>query len=141
MKLFKIGIYIFAAIALSTGASDFLQGLASQATFGTTISAEGLTDPIVDNVFRFFAALWFGLGILFLLFIRDLDRYKPAMIALLCIVILGGLGRILSIYELGLPSAASGIALVSAGLLAEVIVTPVMLWWLIMRHRSKPADL
>lgn len=136
MRLFTIVCYLFAAIALTTGASDLLQGLASQRAFGATLTDAGFADPMVDNVFRFFSGLWFGTGILFILFVRDLERYKPAMIALLAIVVLGGLGRLLSIYQYGLPDDSMGVTLIFAGLLAEVIISPVMLWWLIVRHRS-----
>ncbi|MGV6804436.1 MAG: DUF4345 domain-containing protein [Ruegeria sp.] len=135
MRLFKIVCYFFAAIAMTTGASDLIQGLASQRAFGATLTDAGFADPMIDNLFRFFSALWFGTGILFILFARDLDRYKPAMIALLGIIILGGLGRILSIWQYGLPDHPLGLTLVFLGLLAEVVISPLMLWWLIARHR------
>ena len=136
MRLFRIGIYVFVAIALTTGASDLIQGLASQRMFGATLTDQGFADPMVDNVFRFFAALWFGVGVLLLHFVRDLDRYKPAMIALLFIVALGGLGRVLSIAQFGMPGHSMGLALVCAGLLAEIVVSPIMIWWLLGRHKS-----
>jgi len=132
MKIFTIVIYIFAAIALSTGASDFIQGLASQKSFGAAMPTQGLA--IVDNVFRFFSGLWFGVGVLFILFVRDLDRYKPAMITLLAVVVLGGIGRIVSIVQYGMPENTSAVYLVVAGLLAEVVISPILLWWLLARH-------
>lgn len=136
MRLFTYTCYFFAAIALFTGASDLLQGLASQRAFGATLTDAGFADPMVDNVFRFFSALWFGVGVFFILFVRDLDRYKPAMIALLSIVIVGGLGRVLSIWQYGLPDHPLGLTLIFLGLLAEVIISPVLLWWLMTRHQS-----
>lgn len=75
------------------------QSLASQRVFGAVITDAGFADPMVDNVFRFFSRLWFGVGVMFILFVRDLDRYKPAMIALLGMVILGGLWLIPSIVQ------------------------------------------
>jgi len=137
MRLFTIIIYIFAAIALLTGASDLVQGLASQKTFGATMPTEGIA--IVDNVFRFFSGLWFGVGILFILFVRDLDRYKPSMIALLAIVVLGGIGRIISIFQYGMPDNSAATSLVLVGLLAEVVISPILLWWLLTRHKSAQA--
>lgn len=136
MRVFTILCYVFAAIALITGASDFVQGLASQKDFGANLTEAGFTDPMTDNVFRFFAGIWFGVGVFFILFIRDLERYKPAMMALLGIVILGGLGRVLSIWQYGLPEHPMGLTIIAAGLLAEVVLSPIMLWWLIARHRS-----
>lgn len=136
MRVFKIVVYIFAAIALITGTSDLVHGLASQRTFGVALTDSGFADPMLDNMFRFFSGLWFGVGILFILFVRELERYKPAMIALLAIIVLSGLGRILSIFQYGLPDNSRGIALIFVGLLAEVIISPVLLWWLLARHRS-----
>ena len=136
MRLFTIVIYVFAAIALITGASDFLQGQISQAQLGAGLTPEGFADPLMDSVFRFFAALWFGTGILFVIFVRDLDRYKPPMIALLAIVILGGIGRLITIMQHGLPDHPGGQTLVYAGLVAEVVVSPIMLWWLVTRHKA-----
>lgn len=133
MQLFKFGIYIFIAIALITGANDLVQGLGSLGALGTTIPNEGLSDPMADNLFRFFAGLWFGVGVLFLLFIRDMKRYWPAMVTLLSIVVLGGLGRILSIIQYGMPEATSGYMLVCAGLLSELAIAPIMIWWLIAK--------
>ncbi|MEM6499089.1 MAG: DUF4345 domain-containing protein [Pseudomonadota bacterium] len=133
MRLFTIGIYIFAAIALLTGANDLIQGFASLKAFGSTLPEQAFGDPMADNLFRFFAGLWFGVGVLFLLFIRDMNRYSPAMIALLSVVALGGLGRVLSIFQYGMPEAPLGFALVCAGLLSELIIAPIMLWWLVFR--------
>lgn len=139
MRIFTIVIYVFAAIALITGISDFWQGQISQKPLGAGLTDAGFADPLMDSVFRFFAALWFGTGILFVIFIRDLDRYKPPMIALLSIVILGGIGRIMTIVQHGFPDHPGGLGLVVAGLIAEVVVSPIMLWWLTMRHRSGAA--
>ena len=55
------------------------------------------------------------------------------MIALLSVAALGGLGRILSIVQYGMPEAPTGYLLVCAGLLAEVVIAPVMVWWLAVR--------
>lgn len=57
------------------------------------------------------------------------------MIALLAIVVLGGLGRLLSMSQLSLPDDPSGVAIVFVGLLAEVVISPIMLWWLVAKHR------
>ena len=55
MRFFTILCYFFAALALITGASDLIQGLASQRAFGATLTDAGFADPMVDNVFRFFS--------------------------------------------------------------------------------------
>lgn len=135
MKLFTIVTYIFAALALITGASDFLQGLESQRALGASLPAEVFSNPIADNVFRFFSGLWFGVGILFILFIRDLKRYKPAMVALLSIVVIGGIGRLISLVQYGMPENPEAMGLVIAGLLAELLISPIMIGWLLLRAK------
>jgi len=60
MRFFKICIYLFIAIAAITGINDLIGGLAAMTSFETTIPEEHLKDPVADNVFRFFAGLWFG---------------------------------------------------------------------------------
>lgn len=124
-------LWLLAAIALITGANDILSGLAAQKGFGTTISEAGLRDPIVDNIFRFFAAIWFGLGLQLILFSLDLERYRVALLLLFGIVVLGGLARLASIYQVGWPDAESAISLINVGLVAELIITPVLAVWLV----------
>ncbi len=136
MRLFKLICYFFAAIALITGSSDLVQGLSSQRAFGATLTEAGFADPMTDNVFRFFSALWLGVGILFILFVQDIDRYKPAMVTLLGIIILGGLARVLSILQYGMPDHPVGLTLVLLGLLSELIISPILLWWLVSRHKA-----
>lgn len=85
-------------------------------------------------MFRFFSGLWFGVGVLFILFIRDLERYKPAMVTLLYVVILGGIGRVISIAQYGMPEHPLGFTLVIAGLIAELVISPIMVWWLYARY-------
>jgi len=136
MKLFTIMTYVFAAIALITGANDWFQGLESQRALGANLPDEVFSNPIADNVFRFFSGLWLGTGILFILFIRDLERYKPAMIALLSIVIIGGIGRLISLTQYGMPDHPSAMGLVIAGLLAELVISPIMVWWLYARYKK-----
>lgn len=139
-RVFCAILWLLAAIALSTGANDILNGLASQKDMGSTISDAGLRDPIVDNVFRFFAAIWLGLGLQFILFSTDLDRYRPALLLLFAIVVLGGFARLLSLQQVGWPTAEQGISLINVGLIAELVVTPLMAVWLVWFMPEKKED-
>lgn len=140
MFVFKACIYLFIAIAVLTGANDLLQGISGLKAMGAGLTDAGYSDPLLDSLFRFFAGLWMGTGLLFWIFIRDLRRYKPAMMALLGVVILGGIGRLLTIAQLGLPEAPIGLAMVSAGLFAELLLSPLLLAWLAFKHRSEEQD-
>jgi len=128
--MFKAIVYFLAAIAIITGAMDIFQGLESQRNFGANLTEQGFNDPMLDNVFRFFAAIWFGLGLQFILFVRDIPRYKPALLLLLGIVVLGGVARLISMSQLGMPEASNGKMLVYVGLFAELVVAPILMVWL-----------
>ena len=129
--MFRYIIYLLAAIAIVTGTLDILNGAAGQARAGSDLTADQLSDPMLDNLFRFFAAVWLGLGLQMLLFVHDLKRYRPAMLLLLGIVVLGGCARLVSIVDVGLPSQTGGQIAVIVGLVAELLVSPVLIWWLV----------
>ncbi len=136
MKLFTVVIYILAVICLITGASDFLGGLSNLKGMGANLSEAGFADPITDNVLRFFAGIWIGVGVLFVLFLRDLERYKPAMLTLMGIVFLGGIGRIISIMQHGMPDNPIGSAVITVGLIVEIGLMPLLAWWLACHHNK-----
>lgn len=137
---FKVMTYFMAAICLFTGANEFINGFIAFQDMGANLTEEGFADPLMNNVIRFFAAMWMGVGVMFIVFILDLERYKPAMLALFGIVFLGGIGRIISVLEFGMPEAASGVNLVVSGVIVEIVVIPVMACWLAFRFGQKAAD-
>lgn len=139
MLVFKVLIYFMAAICLITGTNEFLNGFIAFKDLGANLTDEGFADPLMNNVIRFFAAMWMGVGILFIVFNQDLERYKPALLALFGIVFLGGIGRIMSVVEFGMPETSSGVGLVVSGVIVEIVVIPVMAWWLAFRF-NKAAD-
>lgn len=136
MKFYKGVVYFLAAICLITGAGDIIQGLANLGSFGSNLPPEVYTDPVADNIFRFFAAIWFGTGVLLIIFAQDLERYKAPMLALLGIIILGGFARIISIVQYGYPTDSTGATMVAVGLIAELIVVPVLMISLIKMQFS-----
>lgn len=136
MNIFKGLIYLFALIAFVTGTNDMLSGLSSQAALGSNLSDEGFNDPALDNIFRFFSGLWLGTALLFIVFVRDLERYRPAMMALFAVLFIGGVGRVLSIVQVGLTDHPIGMPITVLGLIIELIVGPLMAFWL-MRWRPQ----
>lgn len=130
MLVFKGLIYLFAVIALITGTNDILSGLSSQQALGSTLSDAAFNDPALDNIFRFFSGLWLGTAVLFFVFVRDLARYRPALIALFAVLFIGGVGRLLSIWQVGLTDHAIGLPITILGLVIELGVGPLMAVWL-----------
>jgi len=131
MNPFKVIIYVIAAIPLLTGAIDFIVSVPSQQTFGMVLPVSGLADPMLNSSFRFFAAIWFGVGILLIMFVRNLAYYRNALAVLLGIIFLAGLGRILSVYQCGLPKNQAGAGLVIFAITIEVLLMPILLGWLL----------
>lgn len=133
LTVFKVLIYFMAAICLITGANEFITGFIAFSDMGAELPKHAFADPLMNNVIRFFAAMWMGVGIMFIVFVLDLERYKPALLALFGIVFLGGIGRIISLLEFGMPEASSGVNLVVSGIIVEIVVVPAMAWWLAFR--------
>ena len=130
MFVFKALVYLFAAISLITGAIDLLGGLESQRNLGAQLTEAGFRDPALDNVFRFFAGLWFGVGAMLIVFVRDLAKYRSAMIVLLWVIFIGGIGRVLSIMSVGVPDHPVGSIIIYLGMFVELILCPIMAVWL-----------
>ncbi len=127
MKKVTYVVYFLAAIALLAGAIDIINGVAGVNFMGGNMIA---ADPMLDNLFRFFAALWFGIGLQLIFFSRDYPRNKRALIFLLAIVAMGGLVRLISIAQLGFPASGVGVLLVSLGLVSELIIAPVLIFFI-----------
>lgn len=136
MTIFKITVYILAVICLITGANDFIGGVNALRILGANLTETGFSDPITDNVIRFFAGIWIGVGILFVIFLRDLIRYQPVMLVLFGIVLLGGIGRIISIVQYGMPENSAGAGLIIIGLIVEIGLMPFLAWWLTYRFNK-----
>jgi len=130
MKLYTVTVYFLAAICLLTGSSDFIQGLSAIKAFGSTLPQAAYSDPMADNIFRFFAAIWFGTGVLLIQLVRNIESYKPVLQTLMAIIALGGIGRLISIAQNGMPDHMVGFSLVCVGLVAELLVAPILIIFL-----------
>lgn len=129
IKIFKWVVAVIAIIPLFTGVGDMLNGVASQLMFGM-VDSIAVTDPLLNSSFRFFAALWFGVGVFFLLFISNLKKYYTALMVLFALVILGGITRVITIIQFGFPEANIGIAMVIFATTIEIVIIPLLTVWL-----------
>ncbi len=133
MILFKVIVWILGLIALGTGIMDFWQGAAAQEALGARLG-EGFNDATLNNIFRFFAAIWIGFGVFLILFTTDLERYYIALVVAFLIVILGGIGRIMSIAQFGIPEGRDLMIWAIVGI--EVVLVPALLGWLVWMNRA-----
>jgi len=128
MLYFKIIVVILGLIAFFTGANDFWNGAAVQGDFGKNLG-ESVNDPTLNFTLRFLGAIWMGFGVLLILFVSDLERYKVAILISFGIIIIGGIGRLISIMKLGIEQGNQTI--VYSILAVELLLVPILLGWLV----------
>jgi len=126
--IFKIIVCLLGLIAIFTGANDFWNGAAVKGDFGKNLG-QLENDPTLNFTLRFLGAIWMGFGALLILFITDLEKYKIALLISFVFVIIGGIGRLISVLKLGIENGNEGMAY--SILAIELLLVPILLGWLI----------
>lgn len=134
MKFVKITTALLSLIALLTGAMDVIVGVAGQANIGVGAAAAAPLDPVLDSQVRFLGAVWLGLGAVQLFCLGDLRRYGAILQLCFAIVMLGGIGRVLSLIQVGQPKSGTGPSFILAALAIELVLVP--LAWLTFRRAT-----
>lgn len=137
MKFVRITTVLLSLIALLTGAMDVIVGVAGQANIGVGTAAVAPFDPVLDSQVRFLGAVWLGLGAIQLVCLGDLRRYGLILQLCFAIVVLGGIGRALSLAQAGLPEDGVAPLFIAVALVIELVLVP--LAWVIFR-RATTAD-
>ncbi len=132
MKFVKITTILLSLIALLTGAMDVIVGMAGQAKIGVGAAAAVPFDPVLDSQVRFLGAVWLGLGAIQLVCLGDLRRYGTIQQLCFAIVVLGGIGRALSLPQSGHPSSDIDTAFIAVALSIELMLVP--LAWFAFRR-------
>ena len=88
--------------------------------------AGGATVIVVDqdSHFRYLSGLLLGIGLGFMSTIPRIEWHRSRILLLSGIVVVGGLGRLISLLVLGLPAAP-----MLAALVMELVVTPALCIW------------
>lgn len=81
-------------------------------------------NPLLDSNMRFYSGVWVVLGIAVLSTVPTLEKHFPLYRVLWAMIFFGGIGRLLSIFLIGLPP----IPFIGFTLL-EIIGAPVFLYW------------
>ena len=126
--IFKIIVGILGLIAVTTGANDFWNGAAVKGDFGKNLG-HLVNDPTLNFTIRFLGAIWMGFGVLLILFVSDLERYKIALLTSFVIIIIGGVGRLISVLKLGIEQGNE--TMTYSILAVELLLAPVLLGWLV----------
>lgn len=134
MLIFKLIVWLLGLIAIGTGIMDFWHGVAAQEALGAQLG-EGFGDPALNNIFRFFAAIWIGFGVFLILFTTDLAKYYAALVVAFLVTVLGGIGRLMSIVQFGVVEGRQQMSWAIVGI--ELVLVPALLVWLVWAHKSE----
>jgi hypothetical protein len=94
----------------------------------------GVGTITVDNYFRLLSGTLVGMGIVFLVSIPHVERYRERFGILTFMIVLGGLAHLYSVSLHGIPSVGT-----LAGLFMELVYAPLL--WLLQRHVARRAAL
>ena len=92
---------------------------------GAKLTDQALHDPVLDSQNRFYGISFSLYGVLLFLCATDLKKYTTVLRCVLWVFFAAGLARFVSIATHDVPSV-----LVLALLGSEVILPPLLLWWL-----------
>lgn len=110
-RIVQVCLFLVAAIAMSGGALQMYLGQPD-------------TTPRLDNVHRFMAGVYFSTGIINLWAALTIRRQGTLVFLLALGVLLAGIGRLVSISQVGLPEpAAVWLGYLIPELLLPVIIT------------------
>ena len=116
-RLLQIAVAIACIVPLSVGFESLVEGV--QVIRG--VDAPSLD---LDSHFRYLSGLLFGIGLAFLSCIPRIEAKGPLFRMLALIVVIGGLGRLVSAIDLGLPGRGH-----IFGLAMELGVVPLLALW------------
>jgi hypothetical protein len=122
-RALQIAIAVAGFVPVGAGLAGVLMGPAL-AGLGAHDAAQQAAVSL-DSHFRYLSGLLLGIGILFWSSIPTIERRGMLVRALTLIVVVGGLGRALSLVELGEPGSES----MRLALIMELLITPLICLW------------
>jgi hypothetical protein len=114
-RTLQIAVGLCSLVPITAGGAGMLLGPALVASTGT---------PDLDSHFRYLSGLLLGIGVAYLLTLRNIERRRRHYLLLGGLVVVGGIGRLISLLATGTPSPVMLLALAM-----ELLVTPVLTLW------------
>jgi uncharacterized protein DUF4345 len=115
-RLLQAAVALLALIPIGAGLSGIWLGPAM-----VRVADAGVT---ADSQFRYLSGLLLAIGLCFWRMVPIIERAGPAARLLTLVVFIGGIGRLVSLIALGVPSLA-----MLGGLAMELVVTPLLCFW------------
>ena len=125
MRPFALVLRFFALVIFLVSALHLVLGVGVDVLLGAEIPAAAISDPTLDSQNRFYGVYFALSGVLLLLCASDIPRYATVLRCVLWVFFVAGLARLVGIAIYGFPSAP-----VLGLLVVELVVPPVLAWWL-----------
>jgi hypothetical protein len=117
-RLLQLATALACLVPLGMGAASVLRGAAI---------LKGVAEPIpidLDSHFRYLSGLLLGIGLAFLACVPRIERHRAVFLTLGGVIVVGGLARLLSLAEAGVPGDGHRF-----GLVMELLVVPLIVLW------------
>ena len=124
MQIFVAVLRVVAAIITLVGLSHVIWGPGADVLLGAELSSAALSDPVLDSQNRFYGTTFIGYGGLLFLCATDVRKYATVFSLVSGFIFLGGVARLISAVQVGLPPP-----LVIGLIASELIGIPVVVWW------------
>lgn len=117
-RLLQAAVAVAALVPLSMGGQSVLR---------SADLLRGMDPPFpidLDSHYRYLSGLLLGIGLVFLFTIPRIERHRTIFLTLGAVILVGGVARLWSLVELGLPSRGH-----QFGLVMELVAVPLIVLW------------
>jgi hypothetical protein len=116
-RALQLIVAVGSLVPIAAGAAGVIDG-------PNFLGASIVDSPGLDDHFRYLSGLLLGIGLAYLSAVGKIEQRKSRFLLLGGIVVLGGVGRLLSLLTRGVPSSAA-----IGALAMELVVTPLITLW------------
>jgi Domain of unknown function (DUF4345) len=120
LRALQSAVALGSLVPISAGAAGILLG-------PRLVAAAFAAPPDLDSHFRYLSGLLLAIGFGFASTIPRIETHRRRFRFLTAVVVLGGIGRLVSLLSIGPPSPV-----MQAALVMELVVTPALALW---QHR------
>ena len=125
MSSLSLVLKVGAPVFILVGALHLFYGVGADVMLGAKISAEAISDPVLDSQNRFYGVSFTLYGVLLFLCSTDIPKYSAVLKCVIWVFFAAGVARLVSIGIYGMPSI-----LVLLLLASELLLPPILAVWL-----------
>jgi hypothetical protein len=123
-KTLQFVLAVLGLIPIITGGLSILLGMQALVVLGDPIPTEAVNNIVLDSETRFLGAIWFGIGVAIYWLIPSIDKQIALFRLIAGSIFLGGIGRLLSAFLVGVPPVHFFVFIV-----LELIGMPLLVLW------------